>query len=673
LEFGKSIAGLTIILFLYLFPDGQFVPRWTRYAAIGLGIHFVLWNVFAGSFIDPTTWSGPYQAVIVLLVVGSGLCAQLYRFFVSSAEQRARAKLVVAAICVVAIIPPLLFIFNPGLGAGLEGLTVVTPRAEILYNLVLLLILGIAMVLLPISIAVSVWRYRLWDMDLFINRTLVYGALTGVLGLAYFAILAAVSSVAQQSYLTAAVATLGVAILFQPARRRLQDVIDKHFYRSRYDATRKLEEFSARLRQQIDLKTLASEMLRTVRESMHPTGVSLWVKRSLEATDGSSGSTLHRIGFWVDANRATVLPQDFDVIDLDDETMEVFMDADEPVNLDDPDAYSEPLARFRSVDVRLTVPLVTQGELIGILNLGPRMSETGYSTDDLKLLDDLSDHAAAAVRVALLVGERDASLRERERIDNEMRVARLIQERFFPKELPDIPGWEIYAYTQAAREVGGDFYDFVELSDGRLAIVAGDVTGKGVPAALVMASTRSMLRSEAPRLENPGRILSHVNEVLIRDIPEQMFVTCLCVILDPSNGRIVFANAGHNLPYLRTDGEVMEKRATGLPLGLMPGIRYDEVEATIDPGTTVVLHSDGLAEARNDSKEMFGFHRVKSSLQRAPEPSVVIEQLLADLASFTGEDWEQDDDITLAVIHRKAEPNALSRPIEDEDGYALTR
>jgi serine phosphatase RsbU (regulator of sigma subunit) len=367
-----------------------------------------------------------------------------------------------------------------------------------------------------------------------------------------------------------------------------------------------------------------------------------------------------------------VRPNDFDEIELGQETVEIFMDADGPLSLDDPDVFSEPLARFRSVEVRLTVPLVSQGELIGALNLGPRMSNTEYSADDLKLLDDLSDHAAAAVRVALLVGEREASMRERERIDNEMRVARLIQERFFPKELPNIPGWEIYAYSQAAREVGGDFYDFIELPDGRLVIVAGDVTGKGVPAALVMASTRSLMRGEAPRLLEPSAILAHVNDVLLSDIPEQMFVTCLCAVLDPPSGRIVFANAGHNLPYLRTDEEVLEKRATGLPLGLMPGIRYDESEATIPPGATLVLHSDGLAEARNGSKEMFGFPRVKSSLQRCSEPGAVIGQLLDDLASFTGEGWEQDDDITLAVIHRKAEASAAPRPDEDERDYVLT-
>ncbi|MGH2786388.1 MAG: SpoIIE family protein phosphatase [Actinomycetota bacterium] len=668
---GRTLAGITIIVFLYLFPDGRFVPRWTRYAAIALAAHWIAWNVFDGTMVDPTTWSTSAQIALVTIVVGSAVGAQIYRFFISSADQRNRTKLVVAAICVLAVVPPMLFAFNPGLGAGLDDLAIVTPRVEIIYNLILLVILGMAAILLPISIAVSVWRYRLWDMDIFINRTLVYGALTGVLGLTYFVILAAVSAVAQQSFVTAAAATFGVAVLFQPARRRLQDLIDKRFYRQRYDATKRLQAFASRLRQEIDLQTLTDELLRVVRETMHPTGVSLWVASSLEGATEES-ITMRRIGFWVDASRAGLQERDFDEVRLGVDVRPVFTEAAGPVDLADPDITAEALLRLRSVGVCLTVPLVNQGELIGILNLGRRMSDADYSSDDLRLLDDLSDHAAVAIRVALLVGDRENAMRERERIDNEMRVARLIQQRFFPKELPSIPGWEIYAYLEAARDVGGDFYDFIDLPDGRLVIVAGDVTGKGVPAALVMASTRSLLRSESPRLLSPATILEHVNESLLKDIPEQMFVTCLCAVLDPATGRLLFANAGHNVPYLRVDEEVVEARATGLPLGLMPGIQYEECETTIALGVTIMLHSDGLAEARNETKEMYGFSRVKESLQRATEPKSTITALLADLAAFTGDGWEQDDDITLAVIHRRAQAESLpAGPREEKDGYVL--
>src|SRR6266542_242852 len=153
-------------------------------------------------------------------------------------------------------------------------------------------------------------------------------------------------------------------------------------------------------------------------------------------------------------------------------------------------------------------------ELIGLLNLGPRRSEQEYSTDDRKLLNDLAGHTAPAVRVAQLVREQEAEIRQRERIEQELRVARLIQQRFLPRQLPELPGWQVAALYRPAREVGGDFYDFIDLPDGLLGIVVGDVTDKGVPAALVMATTHSILRAEAPRLVAPSDVLTRANDLL---------------------------------------------------------------------------------------------------------------------------------------------------------------
>src|SRR5262245_34068424 len=163
---------------------------------------------------------------------------------------------------------------------------------------------------------------------------------------------------------------------------------------------------------------------------------------------------------------------------------------------------------LRESDVALVVPLVTQGELIGTLNLGPRLSEQDYSTDDRRLLSTLAAQAAPAIRVAQLVREQAAEAAEKERLAQELRVATLIQQQFLPRELPRLPEWQIAAFYGPARAVGGDFYDFVELSDGRIGIAVGDVTDKGVPAALVMARTHSILRAEASRLSSPGEILS---------------------------------------------------------------------------------------------------------------------------------------------------------------------
>ena len=325
-----------------------------------------------------------------------------------------------------------------------------------------------------------------------------------------------------------------------------------------------------------------------------------------------------------------------------------------PVDIATLDLDSPAVRELRAAGVVLVVPLVSQGELIGTLNLGPRLSEQEYSTDDRRLLASLAAQAAPAVRVAQLVQEQAAELQARERYAEEMRVATLIQQQFLPRELPQLRDWQVAAYYGPARAVGGDFYDFIELPNGRIGIVVGDVTDKGVPAALVMARTHSILRGDAPRIVSPARVLQHANDLLVAEMPEKMFVTCLYLVLDPRNGHVVFANAGHNLPFVRTTDGVIEFRATGMPLGLLPDMVYDEVEATIEPGGNVLLYSDGLVEAHAPDGDMYGFPRLRDALGGDLAGSELIDDLLTRLHRFTGKGWEQEDDITLVTIRRSA-------------------
>src|SRR3712207_3262441 len=255
----------------------------------------------------------------------------------------------------------------------------------------------------------------------------------------------------------------------------------------------------------------------------------------------------------------------------DDPILAYLADASGVVEVDKLELDSPALRAMKTADVKLVVPLVSQGELIGLLNLGPRLSQQEYSADDRKLLSDLSTQTAPAVRVAQLVRQQQQEAQERERIEQELRIARLIQQTLLPKTLPELPGYDVAAYYQPAREVGGDFYDLVDLEDGRLGLVVGDVTDKGVPAALVMATTRTMLRAAAQRLFSPGEVLQRVNDVLVADIPPNMFVTCLYAVLDPQSGHLVYANAGHHVPYRRRAGRnegAAHTRTTGMSSGV---------------------------------------------------------------------------------------------------------
>ena len=330
------------------------------------------------------------------------------------------------------------------------------------------------------------------------------------------------------------------------------------------------------------------------------------------------------------------------------------------VEIDKLDLHSPALDAMKASQIKVVVPLVSQGELIGLLNLGPRLSQQEYSADDRKLLNDLATQTAPAVQVAQLVRQQQRQAQERERIEQELRVARLIQQTLLPKQVPDLEGYKLAAYYQPAREVGGDFYDFLKLDDEHLGLVVGDVTDKGVPAAIVMATTRTMLRASAQRLDSPGEVLKRVNDVIVRDIPPNMFITCLYAILDLKSGLLRYANAGHDLPYRRRRrsssseaGGAEELRATGMPLGLLPGMSYEEKEIVLDRGDSVLFYSDGLVEAHDPERKMFGFPRLQGLVgaHRSDGPAMV-NFLLSELARFTGEEWEQEDDITLVTLDR---------------------
>jgi serine phosphatase RsbU (regulator of sigma subunit) len=249
----------------------------------------------------------------------------------------------------------------------------------------------------------------------------------------------------------------------------------------------------------------------------------------------------------------------------------------------------------------------------------------------------------------------------RQSTEQELRLARSIQRASLPEEVPELQGWRISPYYQPAREVGGDFYDFHFLSEGRVGLAVGDATGHGVPAALVMSTTCGMLQLAAQALDfsSPGKVLERVNETLFSRIPSNMFVTCFYCILDPNRANLSYANAGHDLPYvLRGDGgEAEELRARGMPLGIMPGMGYEEKEIVLEEGEATLFYSDGLVEAHDTRGEMFGFPRLTALVAEHGKEGSLGDSLLRELYSFVGEGWRQEDDITLLTLRHSAPPS----------------
>jgi phosphoserine phosphatase RsbU/P len=251
-----------------------------------------------------------------------------------------------------------------------------------------------------------------------------------------------------------------------------------------------------------------------------------------------------------------------------------------------------------------------------------------------------------------------AQIIAQEKLKHELEMARQIQESLLPKEIPQIYGWRLAAHWEPARAVSGDFYDFIPLPDGRLCIVVGDVTDKGVPAALVMATTHSILRAVANSAitidggSSPGWMLSQMNNVLQPDMPMYMFVTCIISILDPQTGALRFSTAGHPPPFHRKPQGVIELKAKGMPLGLLPDRVYEDHEVIVEKGDDLLFFSDGLIEAQDDARELFGEERLQKILAEYHDKNL-IPFLLNEMAAFTHSKAEPDDDITLVTLDRE--------------------
>jgi steroid delta-isomerase-like uncharacterized protein len=310
-------------------------------------------------------------------------------------------------------------------------------------------------------------------------------------------------------------------------------------------------------------------------------------------------------------------------------------------------SINDQIAEGDKVVVHATIRGTHHREFRGMAPTGKQIEERGFSvfrfSEEGKVVESWDSYYS---QLTLM----------RHSIEQELILARSIQQASLPQEVPELEGWRISPLYQPAREVGGDFYDFHLLSGGRLGLVVGDATGKGVPAALVMSTTCGMLRavSQTSDSSSPGEMLERVNEALVPSIPSNMFVTCFYAILDPKSASLRYANAGHDVPYIHRNGAAEELRARGMPLGLMTGMGYEEDEIILEEGESALFYSDGLVEAHNPNGEMFGFPKLRALIAEHTEKESLEEALLEELYSFVGEGWEQEDDITLLTLRCSA-------------------
>ena len=371
----------------------------------------------------------------------------------------------------------MLLLLRPSLQPDAFGLMLVTPRLQALYGFNTLLLSTAAVFALPVSIVLAVVRYRLFDIDVLVNRALVYGSLTALATLLFAAVSLSISALAggligsgatgaqagQIAGFAGVVTGTVLAVGLQPVRRRLQRVIDRRLYREKFDAEQALDRLVQSLSSVVERSVLEDRVRSLLAETLQPTSVEVISSAQVAGLDSgvleSAGGVL--------------------------------------------------------------IPLAGSDGLAGALAIGPRRAGIPYRGLDLRFLAQTAERVGPALRIVELFEEQEATRRQSQRVEEELSVARRIQRQLLPRILPTVEGYQLEVFYQPAREVGGDFYDFYPLADGRLGIAVGDATDKGVPAALVMAACRSVLRGVArsDTSNSPGRVLALANDLLVGDIP----------------------------------------------------------------------------------------------------------------------------------------------------------
>ncbi len=302
------------------------------------------------------------------------------------------------------------------------------------------------------------------------------------------------------------------------------------------------------------------------------------------------------------------------------------------------------------MDIRslLSVPLLCKGRLIGVLNLFNKKNEGRFTEDDQRLLSIIGSQSAQVIENARLY-EEEKHLRE---IERELETARSIQLELLPKQPPRIPGFDIAGASYPAKEVGGDYFDFIPLSQEKWGIALGDISGKGVPAALLMSNMQATLRSQAVTNPDVVSCIEKTNHILFLNTDSNKFVTLFYGELDAAARRFRYVNAGHNFPFLlEPSGEIRTLQRGGLILGMLPDCRYEDETLMLTPGSTLVIFSDGVTEAENEQGALFGEQRLKELIRhnRAEQAEEMVARIYQAVQTFTGAN-EQEDDVTVVVL-----------------------
>ena len=544
---------------------------------------------------------------------------------------------------------PILFSVIVGVLAIAYTVIIGVTRPFAIFLEPIILLPSLLIVSVPIAFGYSIFRYRLMDIDLLVKRSLIYGVITAAIAAIYLALVFGVGSLLgelvgqEENRLLAVVAFLIIAFLFDPLKRRVQSVVDRIFYRDRISYQKALLEFSQELPRLMELDQILASMVQRISSTMRVE------QAAVVLCDGQHGGHCVSKGISVEhcdfrdepgsllaLLRQTHVPQSFELLSFEPEHYPLI---------------ARDKQQLLAGGVVLTVPMFLQDRLVGMMAVGQKLSGKVYSQEDIDLLATVASQAAIAIENARL----HRSELERHRIEEELALARKIQQGLLPKANPVIPGLEIAGVSIPAQTVGGDYYDFLQLSPTKVLVVVADVSGKGMSAALYMSKVQGMVQMAAHLYASPREILTHVNRRIFDGIERKSFITMILALFDLEKGEVTICRAGHNRALLGTNGNLEFLKGSGIGVGLEHGPVFEEtleeVRHPLKQGMLFFLYTDGLTETMNDRDEELGEDQVREMVLRhrglhAPE---LQQAVIADTEEFRGSS-EQRDDLTVVVV-----------------------
>ncbi len=515
--------------------------------------------------------------------------------------------------------------------------------------------------LFPVVLAYVIVVQRAMDVRLVVRQGLQYAlARNGVRAIqfavalaAFFAAATLVAGGSSNRFEKFAVVVLGLALvpLAQRGAERLRHWVDRRFFREAYDAEQVLSDLSDQVRTMVDPQLLLQTVVTRIADTLH-------VPRIAALLDhGSPYHPVFAVGF--DGLPHVEIPADLAAIKTlarEKEPLRIHWD-DEKSWTHRGAGTEEERADLAYLHAELLLPLAGRENLLGFISLGPKKSEEPFTGSDLRLLKSVANQTGLALENAQLLAAITEEVAQRERLNREVEIAREVQERLFPQELPPIAGLDYSGACRPALGVGGDYYDFLALPEGRLGIAIGDVSGKGIGAALIMASLEASLRAEAARgPEDLAALVSNVNRLVYQASTSNRYATFFYAQYDPRAHRLVYVNAGHNPPLLfrkRSDGwEILRLATGGTVVGLLEGFSYQQETLALQPGDLLVAFTDGISEAMNPFDEEWGEERLIETVKSCVRlPAARILSSIMDAADAFAAGAQQHDDMTLVVLH----------------------